>query len=40
MDKKQSYLSPEIEVIKTQPQGVMCASPDFSLEQYEVVDEW
>ncbi len=40
MEKKQRYFSPETEVIKTLPQGVVCASPDFSLDQYEVVDEW
>jgi len=27
MSKKQFYSSPEIEVVKLQPQGVVCTSP-------------
>lgn len=30
MNKKQSYSSPEIEVIKLQPQGVVCQSVDVA----------
>lgn len=31
MNKKQSYSSPEIEVVKLQPQGVVCTSPAASM---------
>ena len=31
MKEKERYFSPETEVIKVQPQGVVCESPDISL---------